>query len=532
MKLSIDSLSEINKIEAGIGIPNYDIEEIRKNTLNNPKWIHFGAGNIFRGFIAGVQDELLNRKKSDTGIIAVESFDHEIIDAVYSRYDNLVLNVIMDTKGDFKIKVTGSIVKGMTTKSSNGDLELLKKYSENPKLQILSFTITEKGYEIKSHDGNYFSVIESDISDGPENPVHIISVITSLLYNRFNKNAKPITLLSLDNCSNNGDKIKKSIMEMSNEWLKRGYVTKLFIEYLSNSSMVSFPLSMIDKITPRPASSVRSMLLDKGFEDMNIIVTSKNTHIAPYVNAENSEYLVIEDNFANGRPELESAGIMFTDRTNVIRTETMKVATCLNPLHTALAITGCLLGYTAISDTIKDPILNKLIKRIGYEEGLPVVVYQNIIDPKAFIDEVINERLPNPYIPDTPQRIASDTSQKVKIRFGITINKYHTNINLDIKSLVGIQLVIAAWCRYLMGIDDYGNPFDLSPDPMSDHLHAIMEKKSLGDKESNISRILSDADIFGTDLYDVGIGKNIENIFIEMIAGKGAVSTTLKKYLY
>ena len=99
----------------------------------------------------------------------------------------------------------------------------------------------------------------------------------------------------------------------------------------------------------------------------------------------------------------------------------MKVTTSLNPLHTALAVTGCLLGYQSISAEMQDDDLVGLIKGIGYLEGLPVVENPGIIDPKQFIDEVINKRLPNPYIPDTPQRIATDTSQKVAIRYGETI---------------------------------------------------------------------------------------------------------------
>ena len=96
----------------------------------------------------------------------------------------------------------------------------------------------------------------------------------------------------------------------------------------------------------------------------------------------------------------------------------MKVCTCLNPLHTALAIYGCLLGYTLIADEMKNPLLKKMVEMIGYREGLPVVVDPGILDPGQFIDEVVTKRIPNPFMPDTPQRIATDTSQKLPIRFG------------------------------------------------------------------------------------------------------------------
>lgn len=95
----------------------------------------------------------------------------------------------------------------------------------------------------------------------------------------------------------------------------------------------------------------------------------------------------------------------------------MKVCTCLNPLHTALAVFGCLLDYNLISAEMKNETLVKLVEGIGYKEGLPVVVNPGILDPKEFIDTVLKVRVPNPFMPDTPQRIATDTSQKLAIPF-------------------------------------------------------------------------------------------------------------------
>jgi fructuronate reductase len=116
-----------------------------------------------------------------------------------------------------------------------------------------------------------------------------------------------------------------------------------------------------------------------GFESTDIVITKGNTYIAPFVNAEGPQYLVLEDSFPNGRMPLEKAGVFFTDRETVERVEKMKVCTCLNQLHTALAIFGCLLGFNLIADEMKDPALKKLVENIGYIEGMPVVV-----DPKIF----------------------------------------------------------------------------------------------------------------------------------------------------
>lgn len=210
----------------------------------------------------------------------------------------------------------------------------------------------------------------------------------------------------------------------------------------------------------------------------------------------------------------------------------MKVTTCLNPLHTALAIFGCLLGYEKISDQMNDPELLKLIKGIGYDEGLPVVVDPGIINPKEFLDDCINNRFPNIFLPDTPQRIATDTSQKLSIRYGETIKAYDRAHNKDVEDLIHIPLVLAGWCRYLMGIDDEGNEFELSPDPLLAVLKPIISKICFGQSEGVhdvLHEILSNTAIFGVDLYEVGLGNKVESLFIELNAGPGAVRNILKR---
>ena len=81
-----------------------------------------------------------------------------------------------------------------------------------------------------------------------------------------------------------------------------------------------------------------------------------------------------------------------TDRDTVNKTERMKVTTCLNPLHTALAVLGCLLGYKRIYEEMRDDDLRRLVEHIGYAEGMPVVTNPVVLDPRAFLDAVLNER--------------------------------------------------------------------------------------------------------------------------------------------
>ena len=238
--------------------------------------------------------------------------------------------------------------------------------------------------------------------------------------------------------------------------------------------------------------------------------------------------------FGRGRPCLEKGGIYFADKNTVDKTEKMKVCTCLNPLHTALAIFGCLLSYTKISDEMQDPLLKEMVYQLGYREGMPVVTDPGIIEPKKFLKEVLEERIPNPFMPDTPQRIATDTSQKLPIRFGETIKAYIRNESMNVQDLTVVPLVLAGWLRYLMAVDDNGVPFELSPDPLHEDLKKYFAHISLGKTdgcEQEFAPILSNARIFGVDLCEAGLAERIVGYFREMARKKGAVRKTLEKYV-
>ena len=534
MKLNLDAIKEPSTWEdAGFELPKYDIEQVGENTKENPNWIHFGAGNIFRAFMANVQQSILNKGKSNKGIVVVGG---ESIESIYQAHDNLTLLVTLKVDGSIEKTVIGSISESLVLDIENkSNWSRLKDIFINPSLQMASFTITEKGYKLIDSRGEYLPLVSEDFENGPKNPLSYIGQITSLLYERYISGQKPIALVSMDNMSHNGSKLYESVSTYANKWVENRIVDIGFKDYIHNPELVSFPWSMIDKITPRPDPSVRKMLKDLGFEDVDDIITTKKSYVAPFVNAEESQYLIIEDIFPNGRPNLEEGGVIFTDRQTVDKVEEMKVCTCLNPLHTALAIFGCLLGYNLISKEMEDKELRTLVERIGYDEGFAVVVNPGIIDPKIFIDEVLQVRFPNPFMPDTPQRIATDTSQKLGIRFGETIKAYRKREDLNIKDLKLIPLVIAAWCRYLMGLDDNGNKMDLSPDPLLKELVAYLENINLGDKgpfHNELKPILSNANIFGVDLYEVGLGELVEAYFEELVEDKGAVRKTLKKYVY
>ena len=514
----------------GVKLPAFDHAAMTAATKEDPIWVHFGAGNIFRGFIAALQQRLLNEGAADRGIIAADTFDYDIIDKIYTPYDNLTMNVTLNPDGTTSREIIGSVAEGL--RANSADAEMMARFKQiftDPSLQMISFTITEKGYALYRPDGSLMPVVQADIDEGPAHARHAMSMVAALLLERFQNGAYPLAVVSMDNCSHNGEKLQASVMTVAKAWLEKGFVGQDFIDYLSDETKITFPWSMIDKITPRPHKIVEESLEKDGIEGMTPIVTSKNTFIAAFVNAERPQYLVVEDKFPNGRPALEKAGVYMTDRETVNKTERMKVTTCLNPLHTAMSVYGCMLGYDLICAEMKDEDIVALIKRLGYVEGLPVVVDPKILNPKAFIDEVIEQRLPNPFMPDTPQRIATDTSQKVGIRFGETIKSYVAE-GRDLNSLVSIPLAIAGWLRYLLAIDDNGNAFEVSADPLKDELQAKLSGIEFGKPETvtdQLDGILSNASIFGSDLTKTVLADKIKAYFKAEIAGAGAVRKTL-----
>lgn len=536
MKLNREGLKDRAAWQkAGIALPAYDIDAMLAETEARPTWVHFGSGSLFRAFHAALQQRLLGQGLVKGGVYAAETFDYDMTAAAYEPYDNLAVSVTLLPDGSLKKEVIASVAGTLRADPSfPEDYAKLVAIFRNPSLQLVTFTITEKGYALTDIHGQMTPLAQADAQAGPHKGAHAMSKVASLLWERWQAGGAPLAVVSTDNCSRNGEKLRAGVVAMAGKWLANKLVDQKFLDWLTDEAQVSFPWSMIDKITPRPADSVLKELEKDGLEGLKVTVTAKHGFAAPFVNAEGPQYLVIEDRFPNGRPPLEKAGVYLTDRDTVNRVEKMKVMTCLNPLHTALAVFGCLLGYGTIAAEMRDPALKGLVEKIGYDEGMKVVVDPGIIKPMAFIHEVIDQRLPNPYMPDTPQRIATDTSQKVPIRFGETIASYAQRPDLDPKALTFIPLAIAGWLRYLLAVDDEGRPMACSPDPQLETLQARLEGVTLGQPETlgdKLKPILANQTLFGGDLNALGLGEKITGLVAEMLAGPGAVKATLKKYV-
>ena len=401
-----------------------------------------------------------------------------------------------------------------------------------PSLQMVTFTITEKGYAIQNDAHDFLPDYKADMESGPDACHSFFGKLASLCLSRVRAGLAPLALVSLDNCSDNGVRLERAMRYMTQAWMQHGFITE--DEYFALIKKNTYPLSMIDKITPHPDERIAKALTDDGVEGAQPFVTEKGSVGAIYVNSENPHYLLIENAFPNGHPPLEQCGVIITRRDIVEKSAQMKVATCMNPMDTALGIFGCMLGYTQVSAEMKDKELVNLITRLSENEAMPMVADPGVIDPEAFLHEVLGERYPNPFLQDSPQRTATDTSRKIAPRFGTTLYAYYNSMLPAHRAtkLIYIPLVLAGWLRYLVGVDDRGDAFELSPDPNIEHVRSLMGNPKLGDEcpEAQLYPLLANRYYFGVNLFEIGVGETVVRMFNELNRGPRAIRETLEKY--
>lgn len=166
MKIDLQGIADRNPWEAkGYRLPQYDIVQMKKATQENPLWVHFGAGNLFRAFHAAIAQRMLNDGRLDRGIIVAEGFDYEIIDRVYAAHDNLGIAVTLKADGTVDKEVIGSVAEALPLDSGNpAAYTRLKEIFTKDSLQMITFTITEKGYCLTDAKGEYLPEVMADFA--------------------------------------------------------------------------------------------------------------------------------------------------------------------------------------------------------------------------------------------------------------------------------------------------------------------------------------------------------------------------------
>ena len=166
----------------GYALPKFDRTAVTENTKKNPRWIHFGAGNIFRAFQANVVQNLLNEGILDTGLIVAEGYDYEIIEKMNLPHDSYSILVTLKADGNVEKTVVGSVVESLALDSDNTvSFARLKEIFETDSPPDGKLYHHRKRIQPRKRQGVILPDVKADMENGPEKPASYIGKVTSLL---------------------------------------------------------------------------------------------------------------------------------------------------------------------------------------------------------------------------------------------------------------------------------------------------------------------------------------------------------------
>jgi len=465
MKLNTSNLSKISSLPKII-TPNYDRSQVQQGI------VHIGVGGFHRAHLALYIEKLLNLGASqDWGICGVGLLAQDsAMQQTLIEQDFLYTLVELQESDDTDTQIIGSI--GDFILADKEENRLIDKLISD-ETKIVSLTITEGGYCIDDSTGQFdpsIAQIQQDLNN-PEQPTTIFGYLTLALKKRKEAGKKAFTVMSCDNLPHNGDITKKVLLSFSR------LIDVQLSEWIAEN--VSFPNSMVDRITPATSADHKNYLLEKtGIEDNWPVVCEPFTQ------------WVVEDNFCNGRPEFEQVGVQFTD--NVAAFEAMKIG-LLNGSHLMLACTGILLGYEFAHQTMQDSYLRRYVRQFMDNDVTPRLDEISGVDFEEYKNTLIF-RFANVEICDQLLRIASDSSSKYP-KFIMPTLQWLIEHN---KPLDRIALMTAAWIKCTTGALNNEAAIPDIVDPKHDVLvDAISE-----DSQKVVANFLAIEEIFGSQIAE------------------------------
>lgn len=448
-------------LPANVQLPQYDRQQLRSRI------VHFGFGAFHRAHQALLTNRVLNQHGGDWGICEISLFSGDQLMSQLRQQDHLFTVMEKSASGNQPI-IIGAVKECLNAKLDSL-AAIIEKFCE-PQVAIVSLTITEKGYCIDPATGHLDLTQPRIVHDlqSPDEPHSAPGILVEALHRRRERGLPAFTVLSCDNIPDNGHVVKNAVLDMA---AKRDPQLASWI-----AEQVSFPGTMVDRIVPAATdASLAEITRELGVEDPCAISCE------PFIQ------WVIEDNFVAGRPDWGSVGAQLVD--DVLPWEEMKLR-MLNGSHSFLAYLGYLAGYAHISDCMQDASYRRAARHLMMAEQAPTLRISGV-DLGAYADSLI-ERFSNPALQHRTWQIAMDGSQKLPQRLldGIRIHlKQGSRWPL-------LALGVAAWMRYVSGVDDMGNAIDIR-DPLAEKIRAIVETSH---DENRVAALLTLQEIFGSDL--------------------------------
>jgi mannitol 2-dehydrogenase len=375
---------------------------------------HFGVGGFHRAHQAMYIDRLLRRGLArDWGIcgIGVMPADRRMRDVLHAQ-DGLYTLILEHPDGGREARVIGSIVDyRYAPDDPESTIELLAA----PATRIISMTITEGGYQVRSARSVFGLIVEA-------------------LARRRDRGISAPTIVSCDNIEHNGLVARRAVIDHA-ELLHRdlaGWVAE----------HTRFPCSMVDRITPVTTPDiVAAAEREFGVADEWPVVAEAFTS------------WVLEDDFADGRPPLDEAGVLLVD--DVGPYESMKLR-LLNAGHQCLCYFAWLCGYRMVHDAARDELFAEFLLAYFDSEAIPTVPPVPGIDLVEYSRELI-ARFANPGVRDTVARLCAYSSDRIPKWLVPVIRD-----NLASGGPVRLAAAtVASWARYTEGVDEHGQPIEV-----------------------------------------------------------------------
>ncbi|RMN19485.1 hypothetical protein ALQ63_01586 [Serratia plymuthica] len=443
--------------------PRYDRSALQS------RMVHIGFGAFHRAHQALLTDRVLNRQGGDWGICEI-SLSGGVPLFQSLRLQEHLYSVLEKGATGNQVIVIGAVNESVHRKLE-GIEAVLEKLAE-PQVAIVSMTITEKGYCIEPGSGKLdlqHEAIRADLAN-PGQPATVPGILVEALRLRLERGLPAFTLLSCDNIPENGHVLRNAIIGLAQE--RDG----MLAEWIARQ--VSFPSTMVDRIVP---AATPETLAD-------IAAALGGVHDECAIACEPFIQWVVEDNFVAGRPAWELAGAQLVD--DVLPFEQMKLR-MLNGSHSFLAYLGYLGGYQYINDCMADESYRRAAHHLMLAEQAPTLSVSGI-DLAAYAAQLI-ERYSNPALQHRTWQIAMDGTQKLPQRMLDSV-RWHLQHG---GSYAGLALGVAAWMRYVSGVDDAGQPIDIR-DPL---LPALQQRvAATPDDEQRVKALLGLKSVFGEQL--------------------------------
>jgi mannitol-1-phosphate/altronate dehydrogenase len=418
-------------------VPTYDRSAL------TPAVVHFSVGGFHRAHQLLYFDKVAQRRISDAwGVVGVGLHSRHMKDALAPQ-DHLYTVVERSPDGE-RARVVGVMVD---YHFAPDDPATVLDVLSDERTRMVSLTITGNGYRLCPQTGE-FDPDDVDIRWDLAHtacPRTVFGYIVEALDRRRRAGLPPFTVVSCDNMHRNGDAARAAVVGFA----------RLRDEVLARwiTDRVAFPSSMVDRITPHTTPEQREAVAQRyGVDDNWPVITE------PF-----SQW-VIEDTFCNGRPPLDLVGVRFVP--DVARYELMKTR-LLNASHCALGYLGSLAGYTSIDEVMADPLFAEYVERMMDVEVTPLLPPPDGIDLAEY-KQTLLRRFANPAIADQLYRLCRRGSTKMphhllpSLREAVDGNGPHALLTL----------AVAAWFRYLLGVDMAGRPVVID-DPRADLLQAL-----------------------------------------------------------